>query len=188
MAEMSTPRRARSVPPSYRFILASMLASVVFLAASACGGSDESEPARTSEAATTETAAGEPIPDALIGTWSTTLRPADIPADAPPELAGTKKWQLEIAESGGFEDGPVLSIVNRELGQLEGPALEVDGDRLLLKQEECAAGGDIAFYDNEYSYTLTGSKLTITTISNQCPDRVAETILTSRPWTKSAGN
>jgi hypothetical protein len=41
-----------------------------------------------------------------------------------------------------------------------------------------------AFYDNEYRWELSGSTLTLTTVKNDCPDRVAETILTSRPWTK----
>jgi hypothetical protein len=72
------------------------------------------------------------------------------------------------------------------MGHLEGPALEVRGDRLLLKQEECAAGGEITFYDNEYAYEVSDETLTITTVSNQCPDRVAETVLTSQPWRKAA--
>jgi hypothetical protein len=103
----------------------------------------------------------------------------------PPELASAAtKWQLEIAETGGTDNGPVLSIVNPDLGQLEGPTLEVAGDRLRLLQEECAAGGDTQFFDNEYSYEVQGDTLIIKVVANQCPDRVAETILTSEPWTK----
>jgi hypothetical protein len=60
----------------------------------------------------------------------------------------------------------------------------VDGARLLLLNEECAAGGEQEFYDNEYRWKLDGETLTLTEVENQCPDDVALTILTSRPWTK----
>lgn len=66
-----------------------------------------------------------PIPPELLGTWATTLKAADIPANAPEELKNAAtKWQLVIAQTGGTDNGPVLSIVNPELGQLEGPALQ----------------------------------------------------------------
>jgi len=61
----------------------------------------------------------------------------------------------------------------------------VAGDRLRLLQEECAAGGDTQFFDNEYSYEVQGDTLTISVVKNQCADLVAETILTSEPWTKA---
>ena len=94
-----------------------------------------------------------------------------------------------IATSGAPDDRPALAINNPTKGNLEAPrGLTVDGDRFLLDNEECAAGpdGQCAFYDNEYSWKLTGSTLTLTTVKNDCPDRVAETILTSGPWTKQS--
>ncbi len=140
----------------------------------------------TSEAtATTRAATEASVPAELVGTWTTTLASKDIPAGAPPELTeGGRRWRLEIAETGGPDGGPVLSIVSAEAGHLEGPALEVRGGRLLLKREECAAGGEITFYDNEYAYEVRGETLKVTTVSNQCADHVAETILTSQPWRK----
>jgi hypothetical protein len=78
----------------------------------------------------------------------------------------------------------VLSIVHPELGQLEGPTLQVQGNQLKLLQEECAASGGEQFFDNTYSYQVQGDTLRITTVHNQCADRVAETILTSEPWAK----
>ena len=56
--------------------------------------------------------------------------------------------QTVIAATGGMDDGPVLSFVNPDLGQLEGPTLEVAADRLKLLQEECAVGSDTQFFDN----------------------------------------
>jgi hypothetical protein len=67
---------------------------------------------------------------------------------------------------------------------LEEPKLTVDGDVLKLEDEECAQTTGYAFYDNEYRWELSGSTLTLATVSNDCPDQVAETILTSRPWTR----
>ena len=157
------------------------------LAVSGCGGSESSAPTVTGVGGTASSAtSGGAIPPELLGTWTTSLKKADLPADVPPELANAAtKWQLEIAETGGTDNGPVLSIVNPDLGQLEGPALEVSGDRLRLVQEECAAGGDTQFFDNEYSYEVQGDTLTINVVTNQCADRVAETILTSEPWSKA---
>jgi hypothetical protein len=99
--------------------------------ASGCGGSSSG--------------AGSP-PEALMGTYATTLQAGDV--------------------AGNHE--PVLS------------------DRLELRQEECAAeSGGYTFHDNEYAWSLEGDTLTIAAVSNACPDRVAETILTSRPWTRT---
>jgi hypothetical protein len=164
---------------------AAILLAVALGAAGGCGGSESSAPATvTAGGPATETSRAV-LPPALIGTWTTTLKPADIPANAPPELADAAgQWRLEIAETGGPDNGPVLSIVHPEFGQLEGPSLEVEGDQLKLLQEECAASGEIEFFDNAYSYKLEADMLTITTVSNECADRVAETILTSRPWVR----
>jgi hypothetical protein len=167
---------------------------VVFLLAcgfslinASCEGSGESTAVQTTES--TGTTSHASIPPELIGTWKTKLSAADIPAGAPPELQdAATDWELQIAETGGTDNAPVLSIVNPELGQLEGPTLQVAGDHLRLLQEECAAGGDTQFFDNEYSFTLEGDTLTIATVTNQCADHVAETILTSEPWTKSAAD
>jgi hypothetical protein len=124
-------------------------------------------------------------PAELLGAYTMTLVEADLPDSPPPELAdGLGAWELTIANAGGPDDGPVLTLVHSKLGNLESPSLRVDGDRLLLNDEECAAGGTLASYDNAYRWVLTGSTLTITTITNECSDRVAETILTSHPWTK----
>jgi hypothetical protein len=135
-----------------------------------CGGSSSSS---------------DTVPAELIGTYTTALQPADIPANAAPELEDAAgDWELVIATSGAPDDGPALAINNPTHGNLEAPGLTVEGDMLKLEQEECAQNTGYVFYDNEYSWNLDGSTLTLTTVKNDCPDRVAETILTSRPWTK----
>jgi hypothetical protein len=144
------------------------IVGVCALALAGCGGGSSSE---------------EGIPSEVVGTYTTTLAQSDIPADAAPELEAGP-WELVIATSGAPDDGPSLAINHPAKGNLEGPGLTVEGDRFLLEQEECAAGGTTKFYDNEYTWQLDGSKLTLTTKKNDCPDRVAETILTSHPWTK----
>lgn len=110
-----------------------------------------------------------------------------MPTDAAQELEdGGPAWRLRIGASGGPDDGPFLAIdsADEDFGNLEAPSLRVAGDRLLLLKEECAAGGESEFYDNEYRWKLDGETLTLTEVENQCPDEVALTILTSRPWKK----
>jgi hypothetical protein len=126
----------------------------------------------------------EGVPTELVGTYTTTLEQSDIPANAAPALEAGE-WKLVIATSGAPDGGPALSIKPSTQGNaLEAPGLTVDGDTLKLEQEECEQKTGYVFYDNEYSWKLDGSTLTLTTVKNQCPDRVAETILTSHPWTK----
>jgi hypothetical protein len=169
----------------FNLALVCILAGLVALSASACGGSGTPTAGTATSAGTgSEASIAGAIPSELLGTWATTLKAADIPANAPEELKNAAtKWQLVIAQTGGTDNGPVLSIVNPELGQLEGPTLQVQGNQLKLLQEECAASGE-QFFDNAYSYQVQGGTLRITTVQNQCADRVAETILTSEPWTK----
>jgi len=81
----------------------------------------------------------------------------------------------EIAENAEYDDAKnEQMMLEHRIAQLE--------------DEECAAGpdGEYAFYDNEYRWTLEGSTLALATVKNDCPDRVAETILTSQPWTKES--
>ena len=170
-------------------ILTALLA-MLMLAAAACGGGDsDSDSGATAPAATTsDPPATNLAPDELVGTWTTKLEEGDVPAPAPPELVdGGPSWVIRIGNTGGPDDGPFLAIdsADENFGNLEAPALEVEGDRLRLLEEECAAGGEQNFYDNEYQWAITGGQLTITTVTNQCPDLVAETILTSRAWTRT---
>ena len=167
-----------------RWLFSSVLAGALAVLVSGCGGSNSSTSAASTAGASVSTSeSGGTIPAALLGTWTTTLKASDLPANPPPELAGAKKWQLQIAETGGVDNGPVLSIVG-DLDQLEGPTPQVSGNELKLLHEECAASGTEQFFDNTYSYEIQGDSLRITTVSNQCTDHVAETILTSEPWTK----
>jgi hypothetical protein len=126
------------------------------------------------------------VPSALVGTYTTTLAQSDIPADAPAYFEAGP-WELVIATSGAPDGGPALAINHPTKGNLEAPGLTVDGDRFILEQEECGGIGastTTTFHDNEYSWRLDGSTLRLTTEKNDCPDHVAETILTSSGWTK----
>lgn len=105
-----------------RLLGSSVLAAVIAVFGSGCGGSSSSAPAISPGGAVTGSASESEgtIPPALLGTWTTTLKANDLPANPPPELDGSTKWHLQIAETGGVDNGPVLSIAN-DLGQLEGP-------------------------------------------------------------------
>lgn len=149
----------------------------ILLLATGCGGGSSSS--------STSTVAEGPAPAELAGTYSTTLKPADLPSKLPPELAdGGLKWTLEIANSGGPADGPALTIASDTQGVLESPSLGVAGDRILLHDEECAKPTGDALVESEYSWSVDGNALTIDAVKNGCPDQIAETILTSEPWAK----
>jgi hypothetical protein len=122
----------------------------------------------------------------LVGTYTTTLHASDVPNDAPQALAdGGLAWRLTILDSGGPDNEPALVIDSDEAGNLEAPSLRVEGDKLYLDNEECFENGKYVFYDNSYKWSLDGTTLTITPDANRCPDKVAETVLTSQPWEKA---
>jgi hypothetical protein len=158
---------------------------VLLIGAGGCGSDDDPQPSREPAKPAAQKPAASKAPSELLGTYTTTLKQSDLPANPPPELTdGTPKWELTIANSGGIDDGPVFGIAKAKLGSLEGPSFSVSGDRITLHREECDASGDARFYENEYSFELKGKSLTFSEIKNRCPDKVALTILTSRPWTK----
>ena len=152
------------------------------LALSACGSDDK----ESSGATTARPAAGGPAPPQLAGKYTMTLTRADLPPNPPPELSdGLGRWTLLIANSGGIDNGRGLSLAFESRGSLENPAFAVSGDRITLLREECAAGGNDRFYDNVYRWKVSGRTLRLTTVSNRCPDHVAETLLTVHPWTRT---
>ena len=57
-------------------------------------------------------AAADPVPAELLGTYETTLKKSDLPANPPGELTAGPTWKLTIAKSGGVNDGPVFAIAN----------------------------------------------------------------------------
>jgi hypothetical protein len=180
----------RPVRNAHRAAVLPTVCVALMLPLAACGG-DSSDDAGDEAVTTTATSADATstglAPAELVGTYTTTLEKSDVPADAAPELADAGlAWTLRIGNTGGAGDGPFLAIDSDTAGNLEAPPLRVDGDRLLLLDEECAAGGELKFYDNEYRWTLSDGTLKITTDSNNCSDRVAETILTSQSWTKTS--
>jgi hypothetical protein len=158
------------------------LLAVGLIAAAGCGSDDDSKTSAKAPAKAPERAA----PKELLGSYTTTLKRSDLPPNPAQELtAGSTKWKLTIANSGGVGNGPAFTIANADLGVLESSSFGVRGDRVLLHKEECAAGGNERFYENQYSYGLPANTLTFTTVKNSCPDDVAQTILTSEPWTKA---
>jgi hypothetical protein len=153
--------------------------------AAGCGGDDNN--ADTGAAASEKQQRRPPtVPADLLGRYTTTLQGADIPKTPPPELTdGSPRWKLTIAKSGGIENGPAFTIANAQLGVLESSNFVAQEGTVLLENEECAAPGGKQVYANKYRYTLSGDTLRFTTIPNGCADKVAETILTSRPWQRS---
>jgi hypothetical protein len=110
-----------------------------------------------------------------------------VPADAPPELEGQHAWLMKIAKDGGPDNAPSLAIIRPPSDTLEAARLSVSADTLTLSNEECAPsdpGGRYTFVTSTYGWKLDGNMLRLTTLKKGCPDKVAQTILTSQPWKK----
>jgi hypothetical protein len=162
------------------------LVALAATAAIAAGCGDDDNNADTGAAASQKQEARAPtVPADLLGRYTTTLQRADLPQHPPPELTDGSKWKLTIAKSGGIENGPAFTIANAQLGVLESSNFAAQEGTVLLEHEECAAPGGESSYNNKYRYTVSGQMLRFTTIANGCADKVAETILTSRPWQRS---
>ena len=172
-----TPLRGRvAVIPTVRLTFIALAGSAAMLGG--CGGASGAA-TRTSAPA----ARAPAVPATLVGRFTTTLRRSDLPANPPPELThGSSTWQLTVARSGGIDNGPAVTIANATLGVLESSNFAAQGGTVLLRHENCTAGGNWHFYDNRYRYTVSGGTLRFITVSNGCRDKVAQTILTSRPW------
>jgi hypothetical protein len=158
---------------------AACAAAMGAIALTGCGGGDSSSSTATS---------GGPPPAALIGTYATTLKPSDLPANPPPELTdGSNGWTVKIAKTGGPGGGPTLTIANDQAGVLESPKLVVAGKTIHLPNEECAnkAGADVKFDNAQYTWALNGKTLTLSDAKGVCPDKVAVTILTAHPLTQN---
>jgi hypothetical protein len=163
------------------------LAALTAIATIAAGCGDDANNADSGAAASQKQQSRPPtVPAELLGRYTTTLQRADIPKSPPPELTdGSPTWKLTIAKSGGIDNGPALTIANAQLGVLETSNFVAQESTVLLEHEECGAPGGESSYNNKYRYTLSGDTLRFTTIANGCADKVAETVLTGRPWQRS---
>jgi len=161
-----------------------LMLALALVCPAACGNKAEPEPAATASATQAPAKTGEPPPSELLGTYVTTLKDADVPAEAPPELADQRKWLMRITKDGGPDNAPALTILRPPSDPLESSRLSTSAGTLTLHREECAAGGQVTLVTSSYRWKLTGGTLRLTTIKAGCSDKVAETILTARPWRK----
>lgn len=154
---------------SYQLGRPAIVCVLTALALAGCGGGSD---------------AGDAVPAELVGTYTTTLERSDLPnADQPEFVDGGLEWTMRIATTGGPDGGPVLAFDGKD-GNLEATSLRVEGDRLFFDNETCYASGAYEGFDNEYSWKLDGATLTLATVTNDCSDQIAETVLTSRSWAK----
>ncbi len=153
-----------------------------------CGGGEKKE----KPAIPAETPVNDPPVQAkksgaspeLLGQYEVKLPKKDLPKDAPQELTeGSETWTVTLADTGGPGDGPAFTIANDQLGPLESSNFEVKGERILLHEQECAQTGSPV--ESEYGFELKGDELTLSDPKGTCPDKVAETILTSGPLRKT---
>jgi hypothetical protein len=162
-----------------RHLIISVLA--LALVPAACGGSDEPSATTTARPVASEKPAA--IPHELVGTWTTKLRTGDVPAKF--QLANP--FSVTISPNGGVDGAPSLTLADSQ-EPLEGETSTpvVTGDTITLRHEGCfVEGSGYRFYDNVYRYAISGDRLSFTVVKNACKDRLAESILTTRPFTRN---
>jgi hypothetical protein len=164
-----------------------LVLALPIIAAAGCGGDSSDKTAAASSATPQGDKPGGPPPAQLLGTYATTLKRADVPAGPPPELKSQRAWLMKITKDGGPGNAPSLAIIRPPSDPLEAATLSVSADTLTLSKEECAPSdpsGQYTFVTSAYRWTLDGTSLRLTTLKKGCPDKVAQTILTSHPWKK----
>lgn len=167
-----------------KLIMRSLGAAAVLAVVGAvgCGGGSDADAGKKGTKASAPTPAERPAPPDLVGTYSRTLKPADLPANPPPELTErAERWTLKIANTGGPGNGPRLTLINDQLGVLETSRIGVVEHRILLHEQECAAAP--APVESEYTWQRSAQTLRFTAVKNGCKDQVAQTLLTTGSWT-----
>jgi hypothetical protein len=118
----------------------------------------------------------------LLGQYEVSIPLKDLPQDAPAiASATTDTWTVTLADTGGPGDGPAFSIANGQAPPIETSTFQVKGDRVILKDQTCTSGKPV---DSEWTYELSGERLTFSNPKDACSDGIAETILTTKPLTK----
>jgi hypothetical protein len=151
------------------------------LVPAACGGSDEPSAATTARPVAAEKRAA--IPRELIGTWTTKPGKGDVPA----KFHLANRFSVTISPNGGVDGAPSFTLADSEEpieGETSTPV--VTGDTITLRHEGCfVEGSGYRFYDNVYRYVISGDRRSFTVVKNGCKDRLAESILTTRAFTRN---
>ena len=168
-----------------RMVLAAVAATALV---AGCGGGGEK---KEKPAIPAETPVNDPAvkpeksgaPQELLGQYEVNIPEEELPTDAPEQLSTVSDvWTVTLAETGGPGDGPAFSIANGQAEPIETSNFQVKGDRIIVKEQTCAATGEPV--NSEWTYELSGDELTLSDPKDACPDKIAETILTSKPLTK----
>jgi hypothetical protein len=160
--------------------------TVALISAAGCGGSSSDKTTALSTATTQVVDAGGAPPAELLRSYTTTLTKADTKAEASKDLRDQYPWKLTITKDGGVNNSPTVTMTAPPSNVLESSTVAVSGNTLALTGEECAqASGGYTTVTSTYTWKLDGKTLHLTTAEPGCPDKVAQTILTSEPWKKS---
>ena len=89
-------------------------------------------------------------------------------------------YKLTIANTGGTNGGPALTITNATQGVFESAPFTVSGTTVFINGEECPEGGSVSLVNDQYAYKLVGTTLTFTTIKNRCRNPALQRVLTRR--------
>ncbi len=130
---------------------------------------------------------GGPAPKALIGTWHTTLTPADVAkAPLPSHMPLTRKWFLVILNTGSGTYPRVLGL--RPAGE-GGPSIPFGVQRNLIHLE-CLGSNELPIRGQDtFAWSAKAGALRLRLVRAGCrdgDDRNNAVVLTSELWRRSA--
>lgn len=150
---------------------------LVLLLLAACATAPP-EPAAAPEPTPAAAPAAEPaaMPSSgIMGEYTTTLAPADVPTTMPDSIRNGMIGTWNI----GLHDGGHVAVAFNGRPVVEG-AYRVEGDRIMFSAEE--TGVYACRIPATYTWQMTGNQLSFTRVEDTCEGRVV--VLTTRPLTR----
>jgi hypothetical protein len=142
-----------------------LAAAAVTLGLAACGSADSPEKTSASQSQ---------IPEALEGTWQTTIDSSRV-VDAPHDLTEPSTvWRLKFLGTGGKDNGPAIFLSNEQVGDVAHP-ISLSGDEITLQ-----SGTDCTRFDY-VEIDLENLLIRSTEQDRGCPSTFISSVL-QRPW------
>ena len=152
-----------------------LAAAAVTLAIAACGGADSLD--KSSARGSTGTPASAPqsrIPEALEGTWQTTIDSSRV-LDAPDRLTEPRSvWRLKFLGTGGVDNGPSMFLSNEQVGEIA-HSVALSGDGITLQSDTNCKRFRYVEIDMEKV------QIRSTEQDEGCPSTLISSVL-QRPW------
>jgi hypothetical protein len=149
-----------------------LAAAALTLALAACGGADSQD--KRGSTGTPASTSQSGIPEALQGTWQTTITSSRV-VDAPDDLTEEQStWRLKFLGTGGEDNGPSMFLSNEQVGEIVYSVSLSDDGITLQSDTDCRR-----FYYVELD--MENLMIRSTEPDRGCPSTLISSVL-QRPW------